>query len=93
MTPNYLTRLFSGMASQISSGNGTETRKKTEPHWQKGPGAPEEELESLLVSIKERVYTLRESVHEQSVEIARDIDSIEQIVTDIDEQYGKNDEI
>jgi hypothetical protein len=59
---------------------GGGTKKKTEPHWEKGPGEPEEELSELLSSIRTRVYTLKTVVEEQSKEIESTLNDTQEIV-------------
>lgn len=78
MTTNLLARLYSGMVFRMTHG-GTLKEKKTETgrerlevHWE-DTIQPEEELQSLLESTKDRVECLREVVTKHTQEIEDDL--------------------
>lgn len=92
MSMKCLTRLCSGMAFILQSSG--RKRIWTEPEnveWAGSQPEPEEELSVLLKNIKERVYTLRDTVHEQSEQLNGRIEEVEQIVHEIkDEQDNES---
>lgn len=80
MITNLLVRLYYGMVSLLTHGGNTQTTKMTskkgrerlEAHWEENI-QPEEELQSLLESTKDRVECLREVVTKHTQEIEEDL--------------------